>query len=114
MGGRGASSGIGTRATTEKKIREKMTKLYKQYGGFARLDKQEVADARKEWLKMKEKADALAKKNRKPLETNTVKAERHKTFINGFGEATDKYITTASYERAERRITRDVLRNMGY
>lgn len=38
MGGRGASSGIGTGVTAEK-IREKMTKLYKQYGGFARLDK---------------------------------------------------------------------------
>ena len=91
-----------------------MAKLYKQYGGFARLDKQEVADARKEWLKMKEKADALAEKNRKPPGTNTVKVERNKTFINGFGEATDNYITSASYERAERRATRDVLRNMGY
>ena len=112
MGGRGASSGIGTGVIDEKKIREKMTKLYKQYGGFARLDKQEVADARKRWLKMKEKADALAEKSRKPPMSN-VKGSK-KTFTNGFGEATSREITSASYKRAQKRMEKDILGNMGY
>ena len=113
MGGRGASSGIGTGVIVEKKIREKMTKLYKQYGGFVRLDKQDVADARKRWLKMKEKADALAEKSRKPPMSN-VKEGSQKTFTNGFGEATSREITSATYKRAQKRMEKDILGNMGY
>lgn len=37
-----------------------------------------------------------------------------KTFVNSFGEATTMEITSPTYERAQRRMKRDVLRNMGY
>lgn len=44
-----------------------------------------------------------------------------KTFVNGYGEATKRYITTATYERwlkklskREKRNDKDILRNLGY
>lgn len=37
-----------------------------------------------------------------------------KTFVNSFGEAATREITTPTCERARRRMNRDVLRNMGY
>ena len=37
-----------------------------------------------------------------------------KTFVNSFGEATTREITSPTYERAQRRMKRDVLRNMGH
>lgn len=36
-----------------------------------------------------------------------------KPFVNSYGEATDRYITSPSYERALKRQQRDVARNMG-
>ncbi len=37
-----------------------------------------------------------------------------KTFVNSFGEATTREITSGSYKRAQRRNERDVLGRMGY
>lgn len=36
-----------------------------------------------------------------------------KTFINGYGEATKKYITSSTYERAEKRRQKEILSFMG-
>ena len=36
-----------------------------------------------------------------------------KTFVNGYGEATNKYITSQTYERAEKRRQKEVLVSMG-
>ena len=30
------------------------------------------------------------------------------TFVNGFGEATSRYVTTATYERAQRRLEKEI------
>ena len=37
-----------------------------------------------------------------------------KTFVNSYGEATKRNITSPSYERAQKRQNKAVLRNMGY
>lgn len=37
-----------------------------------------------------------------------------KTFVNSYGEATTRDIATPSYERAQKRQQKAVLRNMGY
>nr|DAZ19100.1 MAG TPA: hypothetical protein [Caudoviricetes sp.] len=48
-------------------------------------------------------------------EAATQRADRSpRTFVNSFGEATSRYITTGTYERTRRRTDADVLRNMGY
>ena len=50
-------------------------------------------------------------------ESNEREAKRNppieKPFVNSYGEATDRYITSPSYERALKRQQRDVARNMG-
>lgn len=46
--------------------------------------------------------------------TSTAKPKPAHTFVNGFGEATSRYVTTTTYERARKRAEKDVLRNMGY
>lgn len=40
-------------------------------------------------------------------------AEARKTFVNSFGEATKREITSKSYKTSQKRIERDVLRNLG-
>jgi len=55
-------------------------------------------------LEMKERDERIANgKNIKEI----------KTFVNGFGEATNKYITSSTYERAENRRLKEVLSFMG-
>lgn len=36
-----------------------------------------------------------------------------KTFVNGYGEATNKYITSSTYERAEKRRQKEILSFIG-
>lgn len=46
----------------------------------------------------------------------TPRASRPKesrTFVNSYGEATTRYVTSPTYERAQRRLRRAVARNMG-
>jgi len=52
-----------------------------------------------------EKKECDEKRANEPKET--------RTFINGFGEATNKYITSSTYDRAERRRQKEVLAFMG-
>ena len=46
--------------------------------------------------------------------TGETKTVIPKTFVNSFGEATSREITSLSYKRALERETKAVLRNMGY
>lgn len=39
--------------------------------------------------------------------------KEEKTFINGYGEATKKYITSSTYERAERRRQKEIISFLG-
>lgn len=57
----------------------------------------------------------LEKKERDNIivqEENT-KAKETKTFINGYGEATKRYITSSTYERAEKRRQKEILSFIG-
>lgn len=53
----------------------------------------------------------LEKKERDERRANETRET--KTFINGYGEATNKYITSSTYERAEKRRQKEVLSFMG-
>lgn len=53
------------------------------------------------------RADEAAKASKK-------KGGASKTFVNSYGEATTRDITAPSYERAQKRQQKAVLRNMGY
>lgn len=37
-----------------------------------------------------------------------------KTFVNSFGEATHRYVTSSTYERTQKRLDKLIQRNMGY
>lgn len=39
--------------------------------------------------------------------------EQEKTFVNSYGEATKREITNSTYKRSQKRLERDVLRNLG-
>lgn len=45
--------------------------------------------------------------NRKPVE------QPHRTFVNSYGEATTRYITSSTYERAQKRLMKQVESIMG-
>jgi hypothetical protein len=55
-------------------------------------------------LEMKERDEKLASEDNRKEQI---------TFINGYGEATNKYITSSTYERAERRRLKEVASFMG-
>lgn len=49
-------------------------------------------------------------------ENSTVAKYQHdnkKTFVNSFGEATKREITTATYERQQKRLDREIMRLVG-
>ena len=54
----------------------------------------------------------IGKRKTKEIQNNT-KTDK-KTFVNSFGEATSRVITSTSYQRALTREKKAVLRNMGY
>ena len=54
----------------------------------------------------------IGKRKTKETQNNT-KTDK-KTFVNSFGEATSRVITSTSYQRALAREKKAVLRNMGY
>lgn len=47
---------------------------------------------------------------RKPKTSNQ---NRTKTFVNSFGDATQRNITTASYKRAQKRLSQQIMRFIG-
>jgi replicative DNA helicase len=55
-------------------------------------------------LEMKERDETLANEDNK---------KETKTFVNGYGEATKRYITSSTYERAEKRRQKAVLSFIG-
>lgn len=53
-----------------------------------------------------------AKKDEEAKKRPETKHE-HRTFVNGYGEATQRHITSSTYERAQRRLNRDIDRRFG-
>ncbi len=80
-----------------------------------KADHEVYVKAFKECGSLREQRNAIlseqAKRNHERAMTQPLKA---KTFVNSFGEATTRYTTSASYKRAQKRLDKDVLRNMGY
>ena len=61
--------------------------------------------------KLKNERSKLA--NIRAEQKKSTKGQMH-TFINGFGEATKRYVTSKTYESAQKRQQRAIMRNMGY
>lgn len=133
MGGRGASSqsskaSRGGRSLTDRQLTSEISRLGKvmeetaqahvaylqrRGGSKADSDRYRKAQARYSELQNESMRRLQANAARKAA-ASTVKPKPAHTFVNGFGEATSRYITTGTYERARKRAEKAVLRNMGY
>jgi hypothetical protein len=79
-------------------------------------DGQMTSEARKEYYATKSKRDDVVQKLSKAYKADAearskqAKSEpaEKKTFVNGYGEATDREITSTTYERAQKRLTKSV------
>lgn len=78
-------------------------------------DHEAYVKASKEYGSLRERRDAiLDEQARRTHERAMARHLEPRTFVNSFGEATTRDITTAGYEQAKKRQQRAVLRNMGY
>nr|DAJ14084.1 MAG TPA: PC4 and SFRS1-interacting protein binding, transciptional co-activator, domain.05A [Siphoviridae sp. ctV7v5] len=117
--GGGASTGGGSIKSLEaqkKALGDKMASLVRQTD----KDGQMTSEARKEYYATKSKRDDVVQKLSKAYkadaearskQTKSEPAEK-KTFINGFGEATDRYVTSTTYERIQARQSREIFRRL--
>nr|DAV17712.1 MAG TPA: hypothetical protein [Caudoviricetes sp.] len=126
MGGRGsASSGAGAGAggasaggsiksleAQKKALGDRMASLVRQTD----KDGQMTSEARKEYYATKSKRDDVVQKLSKAYKADAearskqAKSEpvEKKTFVNGYGEATHREITSSTYERAQKRSMKSV------
>lgn len=122
MGGRGASASVGSIKTLQAqydKLRERNIKLYNETAGFAitgdmeRLKKRNKAY--KEWLDNRNKLGKLKQQidGERARKERYQKQDNSKTFVNSYGEATKREITSSTYRRQQKRLEKSVRRNLG-
>ena len=122
MGGRGASASVGSIKTLQAqydKLKERNIKLYNETAGFAitgdmeRLKKRNKAY--KEWLDNRNKLGKLKQQidGKRVREERYQKQDNSKTFVNSYGEATKREITSSTYRRQQKRLEKSVRRNLG-
>ena len=124
FGGRGASSGraggggnIATLKSQYNKLLEKQASLGRTM--FLGTDS-ENAKARKQWntndkklRRMKTNIETARAKQREAQREALGKIKTKKPFINGFGEATKRYVTNTTYENARKRNDKEIMKFIG-
>ena len=123
MGGRGVSSGeakntigggnIATLESQYNKLLEKQASLGRtMYSGTD----SENAKARKQWNanneKLRKMKNTIENAKAKQRETQR-KTETKKPFVNSFGEATKRTITNATYEKAQKKLSKQMMKYIG-
>lgn len=134
MGGRGASSQSskasrgGVSSLTDRQLTSEISRLgkvmeetaqahvaYMQRWGGSKADSDRYRKAQARYSELQnESMRRLQSKAARNAAASTAKPKPAHTFVNSFGEATSRYITTGTYERARKRAEKAVLRNMGY
>lgn len=80
-----------------------------------KADHEAYVKASKEYGSLRERRDAiLGEQARRIHERTAAEPLKPRTFVNSYGEATKRSITTSGYEQAQKRQQKAVLRNMGY
>ncbi len=133
MGGRGASSqsskasrgGVGS--LTDRKLTGEIDRLGKvmeetaqshvaylqgRGGSKADSDRYRAAQSRRSQLVNEQMRRQQAETARNTAARAANQKPVH-TFVNGFGEATHRYITTDTYERAQRRLDKEIMGFLG-
>lgn len=120
FGGRGASSGtrsvdLGfgvTTSSTAFAMRKKVNKAL----GVGSDDSSVAYSLRRDKLVNKRTDAQLIAEDKKRLKTirqRNTKPTNQRTFVNSFGEATSREITSNSYNRQRRSLERQVMNNLG-
>lgn len=123
MGGRGTGSSIAKGASGGQNIatlQNKYNKLLEKQISLGRTmysgTDAENAKARKQWnanneklRKMKNTIENAKAKQRKAQR----KTETKKPFVNSFGEATNRPITNVTYEKAQNKLSKQIMKYIG-
>ena len=123
MGGRGASSSIAKSTTGGKNIatlQNQYNKLLEKQASLGRTmysgTDSENAKARKQWNanneKLRKMKNTIENAKAKQRETQR-KTETKKPFVNSFGEATKRTITNATYEKAQKKLSKQMMKYIG-
>lgn len=123
-GRRSGKIGSGMKPRSSKEIEDEMNKINKQVGELQRNSIPGL-HSEKQIKANRKKINALLTKSRKLRQERSDALDRevkeynekhpqssHHTFVNGFGEATHRYITNPTYERAMKRNEREIQNRM--
>ena len=137
MGGRGASSGAsgGTRSVNKalnaaeakvKSLQSKERKLgskmeeYAEYATPSYTGKDKQAKSAKYYKYQREfnavrreRNDLQNKISKAKQEARENEAKAKKKFVNSFGEATKRNITNATYEKAQKKLSKQIMKYIG-
>lgn len=119
FGGRGASSikiSLPKAQARLERLGEKMARLSREYSNsFSRENPNGNSKIQNEYLKAQKEYSELRDKINKELDKNikTNTQSNARTFVNSYGEATTRNITTTTYEREKRRRKKAIERNLG-
>lgn len=132
MGGRGASSqsskaSRGVSSLTDRQLTGEIDRLgkvmeetapshvaYLQGRGGSKADSDRYRKAQKRYSQLQnESLRRLQAEASRRAAANAAKPKPARTFINGFGQATHRYITTDTYERAQRRLDKEIFGLLG-
>lgn len=83
----------------------KMSVMPKQYYVLLKERQSIEAELRPLWIEQS--------KLRREAQEHSSHIQRKKHFVNFYGEATEQYVTCATYERTQKRMEQAILRNMG-
>lgn len=96
-------------------LSEKITeaRMSPRSGRTERVDKamSDYNEGSKIFNELRDRKSAL--ENEKAKRRKKKQPQTSRTFVNSYGEATHRYITSLTYERAQRRLERDVVRFLG-
>ena len=121
MGGRGGTSQLGGQSnarTLEKAISKYRDDVEKLKGRMEAITKQyRPWELPKEYYDVQREMNTKRNALNKALDEMASRAKRQtskerKTFVNGFGEATRREITTGTYERAQKRLQKEIFRRL--
>lgn len=123
-GRRSGKIGSGKKLRSSKEIEQEMNSINKQVGELQRNSIPGL-HSEKQIKANRKKINALLTKSRKLRQERSDALDRevkeynekhpqssHHTFVNGFGEATHRYITNPTYERAMKRNEREIQNRM--
>ena len=125
MGGRGSGSGrggssasIGTLKEREKSLNSQIDKLNKRLADYA--SKNPAWNMPSGYYDVQRKKQALESK-RRSITNKIVTASRNvtaektngKTFVNSFGEATKREITTSTYKSSQAKLNKEIMGFVG-